>query len=131
MDFTLPEEVTLFRDQLQKFIDKELRTIDEKPGFDPDQEIDLELKKKCRKRSAELGFWAAHMPEELGGGGLPHVAMAALRDAPFSSGCSLPFLSTPGPECPTPLLSYANHNHVEHFVTPLINGETSMAFVLT
>ena len=42
-----------------------------------------------RKRSAELGFWTLHMPEEVGGGGLPYLGQVVLHEEAGATGLIL------------------------------------------
>ncbi len=131
MEILLNEETRLFREQLRRFVKDELQPLAAMPGFDPEALHPESFMRPLRMRSAELGFWAAHMPEELGGGGLSHLAMVSLREAAVETGCPLAFVAVPGPEGPTPVLIDASPMQRQRFVDPLIRGETSMAFCLT
>jgi alkylation response protein AidB-like acyl-CoA dehydrogenase len=131
MDILLNDEIRLFRDQLRRFVETDCKPITDRPDYDPDVPHDPEVMKRLRMKSAQLGFWGAHMPEALGGGGLGHLAMVALREASCATGSPLGFVATPGPEGPTPVLAGVTPEQQARFVDPLMHGETTMAFGLT
>ena len=69
----IPEELVELRQTLRDFIEREVRPQEE-PHRQEIQETGSfatykDERQKMRKRSAELGFYALHMPEEVGGGG--------------------------------------------------------------
>ena len=68
----IPDELLELRASLRQFIDREVRPIEERTAGDPgDAGRSPAIREevlKLRKRSAELGFYAMHMPEEVGGG---------------------------------------------------------------
>ena len=73
----IPEELLELRSTVRDFIDREVRPV-EAEHREKIQETGTfkEAKQealKLRKRSAELGFWTLHMPEEVGGGGLSYL----------------------------------------------------------
>ncbi len=129
MDYRFSEEAEILKTQLAKFIEQELKPVAAKIDFD--NELPTEILKPLRKRSAQLGFWAAHIPQELGGGGLDNVTMSFLRETSFASGCLLAFVATPGPEGPSLILSLCNGDQRKRLVDPLINGESTTCFCLT
>ena len=73
MNFAIPEESRLMVSTLRKFIERELRPLEEevesKGTLEPEKAREIFLK------SRELGFYAMNMPEEVGGGGLSAVDM--------------------------------------------------------
>ena len=60
-----------------------------------------------RRRSAELGFYAAYMPEEVGGGGLSNLGYTLLVEAGATSGLRFGSfaLGPPNPAAPNPIRS--------------------------
>ncbi|HVF12591.1 MAG TPA: acyl-CoA dehydrogenase family protein [Actinomycetota bacterium] len=131
MDFSLPSEIEDLRRSLKDFLDREVRPLEEAELDSEQDEIPVELWQKVRHRSAELGFYAADFPEEFGGGGLPQVGMAALREAAWGSGLRLGGAVTYGPEGPTGLLLGATDEQKKKYLLPLISADKSMAFALT
>jgi alkylation response protein AidB-like acyl-CoA dehydrogenase len=131
MDFAIPEEYAGLQKSLTEFIDRELRPLEE-AELDPEvDEIPLELRDRVRRRSAELGFYAADFPEDLGGSGLPQLGMVLLREATARSGCRLAAFATYGPEGPTGVLLSGTPEQKKKYLAPLITAEKSMCFCLT
>lgn len=131
MDFEIPEEYAELRRNLGGFIERELRPLEEErldPGRD---EVPVELRDQVRRRAAELGFYAADFPEDLGGSGLPQLGMVLLREAAARTGCRLAGFATYGPEGPTGLLLNGTDEQKKHYLMPLITAEKSMCFALT
>src|SRR5919106_3587858 len=131
VDFTIPSEYAELQRNLVDFVERELRPL-EKAELDPERdEVPVELRDRVRRRSAELGFYAADFPEDLGGSGLPQLGMVLLREAAARTGCRLASFVTYGPEGPTGLLLSGTDEQKKHYLTPLITAEKSMCFALT
>lgn len=68
MDFALSHESRLLVDTVRRFVDEELRPLEDlverQDGVPP------EVAAALGRQGRELGLWAMHMPTELGGGGL-------------------------------------------------------------
>ncbi len=131
MNFTIPEEYLELQKNLTDFIERELRPREETELDKEKDDIPVELRDEIRRRSAELGFYAADFPEDLGGSGLPQLGMVLLREAAARSGCRLASFTTYGPEGPTGLLLSATDEQKKKYLVPLINAEKSMCFALT
>ncbi len=131
MDFSIPEEYAELQRNMTGFIDRELRPLEE-AELDPEEDdVPVELRDRIRRRSAELGFYAADFPEDVGGSGLPQLGMVLLREAAARSGCRLAGFTTYGPEGPTGLLLNATDEQKKQYLVPLISAEKSMCFALT
>ncbi|MQB00098.1 MAG: acyl-CoA dehydrogenase [Actinobacteria bacterium] len=131
MDLSIPEEYRQLQADLGSFIDRELRPLEEE-HLDPEEdEIPVELAHRVRRRAAELGFYAADFPEDLGGSGLPALGMVLLRETAWSSGSRLAAFATYGPEGPTGVLLAGTDEQKKRYLTPLITAEKSMCFALT
>src|SRR5436190_887108 len=72
MDFELPEELRLLKDNLRKFVDRELIPLEREVVNDI--KLQKELPKKLRPKAEALGLWQYDVPEELGGLGLGMMA---------------------------------------------------------
>jgi alkylation response protein AidB-like acyl-CoA dehydrogenase len=130
MDFNIPEAYVELQRSVVAFIDRELRPLE--ADLDPEEdEIPLQLRDRVRRRSAELGFYAADFPEDLGGAGLPQLGMALLREAASRTGCRLAGFVTYGPEGPTGVLLSGTDEQKKRFLAPLITAERSMCFALS
>ncbi|MGH2828130.1 MAG: acyl-CoA dehydrogenase family protein [Actinomycetota bacterium] len=131
MDFGIPEEYRELTENLTGFIDRELRPLEDSELDRERDEVPWELSERVRKRSAELGFYAADFPEDLGGSGLPQLGMVLLREAAARSGCRLAAFTTYGPEGPTGVLLSGTDEQKKKYLSPLISADTSMCFALT
>jgi butyryl-CoA dehydrogenase/acyl-CoA dehydrogenase len=131
VEFTIPAEYAELQKNLTSFIDRELRPLEE-AELDPQKDdVPVELRDRVRRRSAELGFYAADFPEDLGGSGLPQLGMVLLREAGARAGSRLGAFTTYGPEGPTGLLLSGTDEQKKRYLTPLITAEKSMCFALT
>jgi alkylation response protein AidB-like acyl-CoA dehydrogenase len=131
MDFAIPSEYADLQRNLTDYVERELRPL-EQQELDPEKdEIPAELRDRVRRRSAELGFYAADFPEDLGGSGLPQLGMVLLREAAARTGCRLAAFTTYGPEGPTGVLLSGTAEQKKKYLTPLITAEKSMCFALT
>jgi butyryl-CoA dehydrogenase/acyl-CoA dehydrogenase len=131
VDFSVPTEYSELQRNLTDFVERELRPLEESE-LDPEvDEIPVGLRDRVRRRSAELGFYAADFPEDLGGSGLPQLGMVMLREAAPLTGCRLAAFTTYGPEGPTGLLLNATDEQKKRYLIPLISAEKSMCFALT
>lgn len=131
MDFDIQPEYTELQRNLTEFVERELKPL-ESAELDPEEDdIPLELRDRVRRRSAELGFYAADFPEDLGGSGLPQLGMVLLREAAARTGCRLAAFTTFGPEGPTGVLLSGTDEQKKNYLAPLIRAEISMCFCLT
>jgi alkylation response protein AidB-like acyl-CoA dehydrogenase len=131
MDFDVPAEYAELRKDLESFIDRELRPLEEAELAPERDEVPIELRDRVRRRSAELGFYAADFPEDLGGSGLPQLGMVLLREAAARTGCRLAAFTLYGPEGPTGVLLAGTDEQKKRYLMPLITAEKSMCFALT
>lgn len=77
MEFGLSSEQQMIVDTVRRFVENELYPHEaevERTGIVP-PELGEEIKNKCIK----LGFFAANLPEEVGGGGLNHLDFTLLE----------------------------------------------------
>ncbi|HET7482455.1 MAG TPA: acyl-CoA dehydrogenase family protein [Actinomycetota bacterium] len=131
MDFAIPDEYAELQKNLVDFIERELRPL-EAANIDPEKDdVPVELRDRVRRRSAELGFYAADFPEDVGGSGLPQLGMVLLREAAARTGCRLAGFTTYGPEGPTGLLLNGTAEQKKQYLVPLVSAERSMCFALT
>ena len=131
MDFTIPAEYAELQENLVSYVDRELRPLEESELDKEKDDVPLGLRDRIRRRSAELGFYAADFPEDLGGSGLPQLGMVLLREAAARTGCRLAGFTTYGPEGPTGVLLSGTDEQKKKYLTPLITAEQSMCFALT
>ena len=138
MDFRVPEELAALRQSFAAFLDREVRPRDEKVrehywtpegDHEPVRAAALEVK----ARACQEGFYAAHLPEEVGGWGLSTLGMTLLVEDAAKSGLRLALFAVgpPNPEGPTPLLLELPPHLWGTYIKPLVRGEKTMCFALT
>ena len=104
----IPDELVELRSSLRQFIDREVRPIGDAHRQEIQETGTFETIKdenlKLRKRSAEVGFYGIHMPEEVGGGGLSLLGQVLLHEEAAATGLVLaqiesifPVISGPTP----------------------------------
>jgi acyl-CoA dehydrogenase len=138
MDFTFPEEITALRAAFADFVNRQIRPLEEQiaPEFDslsPDRERVREVMDEVRMLSVAAGFFAAHMPESVGGQGLSTLGMTALVEDAARSGSRLAMtaVSPPNPAGPSSLLLKMPEHLIEQWVRPVVNGTKTACFALT
>ena len=79
IDFSFPEEVTYVVARVGEFCDQVVAPAErEIQANEGNREVLVSQIISMRKAAKEWGLWLPHMPEEYGGMGLGHVAMAAV-----------------------------------------------------
>ena len=137
MDFTVPEELVALRSSFRSFLDREVRPLDERfrEQLQTGQHTDemREAAQALKRRSLQEGFYAAYLPEDVGGWGLSALGMTLLVEDAAHSGLRFAnwALGPPNPEAPTPLLLDLPDTVRDQYLKPLMAGETSMCFALT
>ena len=138
MDFAVPEELTALRHSFAAFLDREIRPLEEAHirefwGATPDREVLGEAIRHIRRRSAEEGFYAAYMPEDVGGQGLSVLGTALLVEDAAHSGMRLAMaaIAPPNPAGPSPLLLKLPRHLWDTYLFPVVKGEKTMCFALT
>lgn len=129
MDFELPDELKLVRDTARRFVDEELipleRTLPDPTEVPPEVQTYLEAKVK------EIGFWAAAVPVEFGGGGLGALGALVLREqtARCLVGDARDDRGFGG--TPWPILFSCDPEQRRRFLDPVIRGEKRHFFAMT
>ena len=72
MDFELPEELRLLKENIRRFVDRELIPLEREVVNDV--KLQKELPKRLRGKVEALGVWGYDIPEEFGGLGLGMMA---------------------------------------------------------
>ena len=138
MDFNLPEEITALRASFADFIDRSIRPLEDDIAveFDspsPDRDRVREVMDEVRAMSVEAGFFAAHMPESVGGQGLSTLGMTVLVEDAARSGSRLAMtaISPPNPAGPSSLLLKLPEHLLDQWVRPVVEGTKTACFALT
>jgi alkylation response protein AidB-like acyl-CoA dehydrogenase len=133
----IPEEILELRRTLGDFVDREVRPIEEshlqeiqETGTFPEVK---EKRLEIRRRSAELGFWTLHMPEEVGGGGLSLLGQVLLHEEACRTGLILSQFESIFPVVtgPTPIYLDCTPEQRAKYLDPLMRAEKVTCFALT
>lgn len=138
MDFTIPDELTQLRDSFASFLEREVRPVEESVHEDlwlpgPGTERVADAGRQIVRKSAEAGFYAAHMPDDVGGSDLSALGTTLLIEDAARSGLRLGSfaISPPNPSGPTPLLLDLPKHLWSTYVRPVVDAEKTMCFALT
>lgn len=138
MDFTIPAELQQLRESFAAFLDREVRPLEEELqqefwSYSPNPELIEKAATQVRLLSAAQGFYAAHMPEDVGGQDLSTLGMTLLVEDAARSGLRLGMLavSPPNPSGPTSLLLQLPDDVKDRYVPPIVAGQSTMCFALT
>ncbi|MFB6142052.1 MAG: acyl-CoA dehydrogenase family protein [Halorientalis sp.] len=143
VSFATDQETRLVLDSLDEFVAQEVEPIEADLGetwsnprlrheddgrYVPDV---LEAIEEVRTKSADAGFYAMNLPEEVGGEGVSNVAWYRAKRHVAGLGTGLTEFVLAGPEGPKPLLLQAEGDQVERYLEPCVRGEKSTAFAQT
>ena len=133
----IPDELLEIRASLRQFIEREVlpiedahrKEIQERGTFSTIREEVLKL----RKRSAELGFYAIHMPEDVGGGGLSLLGQVLLHEEGARTGSILAQIEAifPVVSGPNPIHMDCTQAQREKYLYPLMAADKITCFALT
>ena len=125
MQFGLNEEQQLIVDTVRQFVEQEIYPPEdavETSGVVP-PELGNSIKQKC----IEAGFYAANLPEEVGGGGLGHLDFTLLeRELGRGSMALNHFFGRP-----SGILMGCNEAQRERYLLPAARGEKFDALAMT
>ncbi len=125
MHFGLTETQQMIVDTTRRFVETEIypheATVEESGQVPP--ELGQEIKRKC----LELGFYAANLPEEVGGGGLDHLDFTLLeRELGRGSQALTVFFGRP-----SGILMACEGEQRERYLLPAARGEKFDALAMT
>jgi acyl-CoA dehydrogenase len=141
--FGTDEESKLILDSLDEFVSQEVDPVREELGetltnprrrCEPDGTLVPEVAeamREIREKSADAGFYAMNLPEDVGGGGVSNVTWYRAKRRIGREGGFLTDAVLAGPEGPKPLLMQAEGDQVRRYLEPCVRGEKSTAFCLT
>ena len=129
MDFELPEELRLLKDNVRRFVDRELIPLEREVVND--LAAQKALPKRLRDKVEGLGLWLFDVPEELGGLGLGMMAKVIVWSE-ISRTTALParYLTIFGPPV-SPILYTLEGEAREKYLMPVIRGEKKSCFAQT
>ncbi len=117
MDFGLTQEQQLVVDTVRSFVENELYPLEAQ--VERDDALDPDVAREIRRKVLDLGFYAANIPEELGGGGLDHLTFTLLER---ELGRTAMALSTHFGR-PSNILCACDEAQRERYLYPAVRGE--------
>ena len=134
IDFSFPEEIELVRHKVREFCEQVVRPAEKEiDAHEGDRKVLVEQVIRMRKAAQEWGLWLPHMPEEYGGMGLGHVAMAAVSAEAAKTGFGPFALNAQAPDEGNmhTLLHWATPAQKEKYLRPLCEGRARSCFAMT
>jgi acyl-CoA dehydrogenase len=134
IDFSFPEDVQQVVARVRQFCDQVVRPAEEKiEASGESREVLIDQILHMRKQAQEWGLWLPHMPEEYGGMGLGHVAMAAVSAEAAKTGFGPFALNAQAPDEGNmhTLHHWATPEQKKKYLKPLCNGHIRSCFAMT
>jgi acyl-CoA dehydrogenase len=137
IDFSLPPELEAVRERVRAFvtdvIGPEERRIRETNMEADNRREYVAVLLALRERARQSGLWLPHMPEEWGGMGLGHVALAMVQAEAARSFYGPWVLNCQAPDEGNmhTLLHWGTDEQKEKYLRPLLEGKTRSCFAMT
>jgi len=125
MDLGLTTEQQLLVDSVRQFVDTELAPYEDE--VERTDHVRPELIRQIHERALKAGFYAANMPEELGGGGLDHVSLALFERELGRASFALQYAVAR----PSNILRACTGAQIERYLLPAIRGERVECLAMT
>jgi acyl-CoA dehydrogenase len=126
VDFTLPQELVIFRDTLRKFVEKELDPISEKV------EDEDRIPDKVVAKMADLGLFGLAIPSEYGGIGMTVLGQCvAMEELSRTNACFRTRIGTNNGIGSMGIVIAGTEAQRRKFLPKLATGEMIGAFALT
>jgi acyl-CoA dehydrogenase len=125
MDFALTTEQNLLVESLRAFVEQELYPHEKE--VEQKGEVPPELIEQIKRRAIEQGFYAANMPEELGGGGLDNLSMVLFDRELGRASMALQYLVAR----PSNILQACDAAQREEYLLPTVSGERLECLAMT
>ena len=125
MDFALSDEHRLIIESARAFVEQELYPHEDE--VEKTDQIRPELYESIKQKALEMGFYAANMPEEFGGGGLDTVSLTLLEKELGRANFGLQYIVAR----PSNILQACKGDQVDNYLLPTIRGEKIDCLALT
>ena len=125
MEFSLSSEQEMLIESARAFAENELYPHEEE--VEQSDSVSPELAQKIRDRAIEMGFYAANMPEDLGGGGLDCVSLSLVERELGRANFALQYLVGR----PSNILQACVGQQRDHYLFPCIRGEKTDCLAMT
>jgi acyl-CoA dehydrogenase len=131
MDFQLPEELRLLKDQLRHFVNTEMIPHERETLTEDEGDLKPEWRARLEKGAKELGIWMMEVPEEYGGPGLDLVGRAVVWQE-LARTIALPSRgeNITGPTVRAILFNLTGEMK-EKYLMPVLRGEKRACFAQT
>lgn len=117
MNFGLTSEQQMLVDATRAFVEAELVPYENE--VEKTDKVRPELIHQIHERAIKSGFYAPNMPEDLGGGGLDHVALTLLERELGRTSYALQYAV----HRPSNILRACNDEQKQRYLLPTIRGE--------
>lgn len=125
MDHLISDEQRMMVDSFRAFVEQELRPHE--AAVDKAGEVPAELGREIVRKALDMGFYAANLPESVGGGGLGYVSLALMeREFGKTSFALHGFVHRP-----SEILMACEGDQIEGFLMPCVRAEKKEFFALT
>ncbi len=125
MDFQTSDEQRMLVDSLRAFVESELRPHEEE--VERNDGVSEELGQRIKQKAIEMGFFAANLPEGVGGGGLNYTSLALIELELFKTRLALQHFVVR----PSEILLACEGDQRERYLMPCVRGERHECFALT
>jgi acyl-CoA dehydrogenase len=125
MEFSLSSEQKMLIGSARAFAENELYPHEEE--VEQSDSVSPELAQKIRERAIEMGFYAANMPEDLGGGGLDCVSLSLVERELGRANFALQYLVGR----PSNILQACVGEQRDRYLFPCIRGEKTDCLAMT
>ncbi len=125
MDFALSEEQQMIVDSTRAFVEQELYPHEEE--VERTDHIRPELFAQIAQKALDMGFYAANMPEEIGGGGLDAVSLTLFERELGRANFGLQYAVAR----PSNILRACRGEQIDRYLLPTIRGEKIDCLAMT
>jgi alkylation response protein AidB-like acyl-CoA dehydrogenase len=125
MDIPLTEEQRMLVDSLRAFMEEELLPFEDE--VDRSGEVPPQRAERIRQRAIEMGFYAANLPESVGGGGLDYSTLALFERELGKTSYGLHGYV----HRPSEILMACSGDQIERYLAPCVRAEKKEVFALT
>ena len=125
MEFSLSSEQKMLIESARAFAENELYPHEEE--VEQSDSVSPELAQQIRERAIEMGFYAANMPEDLGGGGLDCVSLSLVERELGRANFALQYLVGR----PSNILQACVGEQRDRYLFPCIRGEKTDCLAMT
>lgn len=125
MQFGLTEEQNMIVESARAFVEQELYPHEEE--VEATDTVRPEILEQITQKALEMGFYAANMPEDLGGGGLDAVSLCLLERELGRASFALQYAVAR----PSNILQACVGDQIENYLLPTIRGEKVDCLAMT